>query len=473
MDLHVSGAGRPNDNDYLFGRGAAWFAFAMTCGLMLFDYIDRQVIVSLFPHLKDEWGLSDKQLGALASIVSVTVALAGIPVALAADRFSRVKSIVVMALGWSLASISCMFTGGFSQLVTARGVVGLGEAGYGSVGAVLIASHFPSRMRGALMAAFLACASIGSVLGVMLGGVIAAHWGWRAAFGVVGVPGLVLALLYMKVRDYRTVSLTPREPAARPSRGTARFIVQQLLNSRTLLWLCLAAPAQVILVSSMWAWLPSYLHRVHGLATDQAAIRASLVVLCGAAGMVFWGAVADRAARSRPRVKLQVVGLLCAVSAVVLSFAFGAPRLGVTLSVQAQFGLIALGGFFMACISGVVTAVAIEVVHPGIRSTGASVLSLFQNLLGLAAGPFIAGWVSDVWSLETALTVMPAVGLLAAGLFMITSRCYEADLKRVDTDLREDRRTSLKRAELERLKLHRPETGGTTLVGPNFRPGIP
>jgi MFS family permease len=323
------------------------------------------------------------------------------------------------------------------------------------------------------MAAFLACASIGSVLGVMLGGVIAAHWGWRAAFGVVGVPGLVLALLYMKVRDYRTVSLTPREPAARPSRGTARFIVQQLLNSRTLLWLCLAAPAQVILVSSMWAWLPSYLHRVHGLATDQAAIRASLVVLCGAAGMVFWGAVADRAARSRPRVKLQVVGLLCAVSAVVLSFAFGAPRLGVALGMQAQFGLIALGGFFMACISGVVTAVAIEVVHPGIRSTGASVLSLFQNLLGLAAGPFIAGWVSDVWSLEMALTVMPAFGLLAAGLFMITSRCYEADLKRVDTDLREDRRTSLKRAELERLKLHRPETGGTTLVGPNLRPGIP
>jgi MFS family permease len=113
MDLHVGGAKRLDDDDYLFGRGAAWFAFVMTCGLMLFDYIDRQVIVSLFPHLKEEWGLSDKQLGALASIVSVTVALAGIPVALAADRFSRVKSIVVMALGWSLASISCMFTGGY------------------------------------------------------------------------------------------------------------------------------------------------------------------------------------------------------------------------------------------------------------------------------------------------------------------------------------------------------------------------
>lgn len=85
MDLHVSGAGRPNENDYLYGPGAAWFAFAMTIGLMVFDYVDRQVIVSIFPHLKADWGLSDKQLGGLASVVSVIVALGAIPVALIAD----------------------------------------------------------------------------------------------------------------------------------------------------------------------------------------------------------------------------------------------------------------------------------------------------------------------------------------------------------------------------------------------------
>jgi len=102
------------------------------------------------------------------------------------------------------------------------------------------------------------------------------------------------------------------------------------------------------------------------------------------------------------------VGALCALSAVVPSFAFGAPRLGVALGIQAQFGLIALDGFIVACISGAVTAVAIELVHPDIRSTGASVLSLFQTSV-------IAGWVSDAWSPETALTVMPAFGLLAGG----------------------------------------------------------
>src|SRR4029077_3994946 len=154
----------------------------MTFGLMLFDYIDRQVIVSLFPHIKSEWNLSDKQLGSLVSIISIVVAIGGIPVALMADRVSRVKSIVVMATLWSVASISCMFTTNFGQLFAARAVVGAGETGYGSVGAALIATLFPMRLRSALLVAFFAAASLGSVLGVVLGGVIAAKWGWRAAF---------------------------------------------------------------------------------------------------------------------------------------------------------------------------------------------------------------------------------------------------------------------------------------------------
>ncbi|MBO9514567.1 MAG: MFS transporter [Variovorax sp.] len=422
---------KQGSDTYLFGPRQAWFAFAMTLGLMMVDYIDRQVIVSLFPHLKQAWGLSDKQLGALVSAVSVTVAVGGIPIALIADRFSRVKSIVAMATIWSLASISCMFTRNFGQLLAARAAVGLGEAGYGSVGAALIASHFPARMRGALMAAFFSAASIGSVLGVMLGGVIAARWGWQAAFGVVGVPGLVLALLYIKVRDYRTVELTPRiEQATRSTQGTARAIIKRLMRSRTLLWVCIAAPAQLILVSAIWAWLPSFLNRVHGMTPEQAAIKAALVVLCGALGSVVWGAVADRAGKKRPAAKLQVTAVVCIASAAVLALGFGAEHIGLVLSKQAQFALLVFGGFLMTCSVGVVAAVVIDVIHPGIRATGASVLSLFQNLLGLAMGPLVAGFLSDAWSLEHALIAMPVFGLLAAGAFMRASRSYGADLQR-------------------------------------------
>lgn len=222
MDLHALER-RPGEDGYLFSRGQAWFAFVMTLALMIFDYVDRQVIVSLFPYLKAEWGLSDKQLGALVSVVSITVALGALPVALFADRVSRVRSIVAMATIWSLATISCMW----------------------------------ARSYGALVAAFS---------------------------------------------------------------------------------LALAPPA--------------------------------------------------------------------------------------------QFALIVLGGFLATCIVGPVAAIVIDVIDPGVRATGSSVLALFQNLFGLAAGPVLAGLLSDAFGLVPALTATPLFALVAAGAFLLAAGSYEGDKAR-------------------------------------------
>ena len=431
MNLDMTAAPTGARDEYIIGRGAAWFAFAMTMGLMLFDYIDRQVIVSLFPYLKAEWALSDKQLGLLVSVVSVTVALGGLPVALLADRYSRVKSIVAMATAWSLATISCMFARSYGPLFVARAVVGLGEAGYGSAGAALIASVFPLRLRSALLSAFFAAASVGSVLGVLLGGVIVTHWGWKAAFGAVGIPGLLLALMYLGVRDYRTVDLTPQLTRATRSPGNAlTHIIGVLARTRTLLWVCAGAAVQLIVVSAVWAWLPSYLNRVHGVPADQAAIKAALVVLCGAAGTVVWGAVADRCAAVRARFKLHVVAVLCVATTLVLLPTFGAHAAGFALAPQTQFALIALGGFLMTCSVGPAAAVVIDVAHPGVRATGAAVLSLFQNLFGLAIGPFLAGALSDAFGLESALTMISVLGVVSALLFVGAARSYETDMQR-------------------------------------------
>lgn len=418
----------PTQDGYLMGKRQAWFAFAMTFVLMLFDYIDRQVIVSLFPHIKAEWDLSDKQLGALVSIISIVVAVGGVPVALLADRVSRVKSIVVMATTWSLATISCMFTTSYAQLLAARAVVGAGETGYGSVGAAIISTLFPKRLRGALLGAFFAAASLGSVMGVVLGGVIAAKWGWKAAFGVVGVPGLVFALLYLLVRDYKTVSLTPQlDRVTQTMGGTFKHIFATLARTRTLLWVCTGGALQLIVVSAIWSWLPSYLNRFHGMVPEAAAKQAALVVLVGAVGSVAWGHVADRFALKNARNKLLTLALLCPVTLVVFAVAFGG-----TVPGDAQFKLILLGGLFMTCTVGVVSGVVIDVIHPGVRSTGSAVLALFQNLFGLAVGPFLVGVLSDAWGLQQALSVVPLFSLLAAGGFLLAARSYESDVARVD-----------------------------------------
>ena len=150
-----------------------------------------------------------------------------------------------------------------------------------------------------------------------------------------------------------------------------------------MLWVCLGGAAQLIVVSAVWAWLPSFLNRF--LASHRTRRRLKpRWSLCGAAGSVIWGWVVGRAGAKRPRYKLHAMGALCIVAMLVLMWAFGhmAPA-------PSQFWLIALGGFVMTCTVGPVVAVVIDVVHPGVRATGASVLALFQNLFGLAAGPFI------------------------------------------------------------------------------------
>ena len=206
-------------------RRYAWSVFAILFALMVVDYVDRQVVVSMFSHLKAQWDLSDSQLGGLVSVVSITVALGAVPLSLLADRWSRVKSIFLMALIWSLATISCAFAASYTHLLGARALVGVGEAAYGTVGAALLASLFPVRMRSTVLGAFLAAGMMGSVLGVVLGGFIAERWGWQAGFGAVGAPGLVLCFVFLLiVRDYKTVALA-REglhgqlaPAFRPRR---------------------------------------------------------------------------------------------------------------------------------------------------------------------------------------------------------------------------------------------------------------
>ena len=195
---------------------------------------------------------------------------------------------------------------------------------------------------------------------------------------------------------------------------------------------------QLIVLSSMWSWLPSFLNRVHGIAPEQAGLRAAIVVMCGAVGSVVWGVVCDMAGKRYPRARVISMGVLCVVSTAVLGAAFGLPLLGVQLSNQAQFGLFALGGFFVTCTAGPSAAVVLNVIHPGFRATGASILGLFQNLIGLAMGPLIAGALSDAFGLQTALAVTPVFGIVAAWMLVVGSRTYERDVERAARPLVDD-----------------------------------
>ena len=409
-------------------RRYAWSVFAIIFALMVVDYVDRQVVVSMFPHLKAQWDLSDRQLGALVSIVSITVALGAVPLSFLADRWSRVKSIFLMAMVWSLATIGAGFAGSYVELMGARSVVGLGEAAYGTVGMALLASLFPPRMRSTVLGAFLAAGMFGSVLGVMLGGLIADRWGWQAGFGAVGVPGLFLALVFlMVVHDYKTVALPSAGGSNAKPRMTARAVIAELLRPRTALITCIGAGLNLLVVSTMYSWLPSYFNRFYGLAPDQSGLKTAIVVLVGGVGALLWSTVADRLSARMPRARLIVPAIAAVATTALMIAAFAGLPPG-----PVQFALIVAGALVMAASVGPTDAVVIDVIHPALRATGASILSLMRNLFGLAGGALLTGALSDAYGLQFAMAVVPLFGLLAAAMYMVAARTYVADLKRLE-----------------------------------------
>ena len=401
-----------------------WVVFAILFALMVVDYLDRQVVVSMFPHLKEAWHLSDSQLGGLVSIVSIAVAIGAVPLSLVADRWGRVKSIFIMVLVWSGATLACAFTREYGSLLAARGIVGLGEAAYGTAGAALLATLFPPRMRSTVLGAFLAAAILGSVSGVMLGGFIAERWGWQAGFGAVAIPGFVLALVFLAtVRDYETVEL-PRTQGKPAERMTTRLVVQELLRPRTALTTCVGAGFNLLVVSTMYAWLPSYFNRYYGLAPDHAGVKTAVVVMLGGLGALACSMIADRLGRRMPSARLIIPAIAALLTTVLMCVAFGALPPG-----PLQYALIMAGAVVMAGSVGPTDAVVIDVTHPSLRATAVSVLSLTRNLFGLAGGPLLAGALSDRFGLQFAMAVVPVFGLLAAVLFIRAARTYPADLK--------------------------------------------
>lgn len=426
--MHLN-APTQSEHGYLVPKPQAWFAFTLSFLLMMFDFVDRQIVVSMFPYLKAEWSLSDRELGALISIVSVTIALGTLPLSLLVDGWSRVKGVAMMATVWSLATIACGFAGSYRALLVARGFIGLGEAGYGPAAGAILSSVFPTRMRATIIGGFLAAASFGSVLGVVLGGIISAHWGWKAAFGVVGFPGLILATLYLFVCDYRA----PELAAAAPTKlHKARTIVFELFRARSGVAAYFAGALQLITTSTILAWLPSFFNRVYGVQPDRAGIWAAGIIICATAGVVFWSIVADRLAQRDVRWRMLTSAGCCLATLAVFATAFGALTAG-----PLQIGVIALGAFLMGSTTGPVPAVAIDVVHPALRSTAGSMVAIVQNLFGLGIGPLITGALSDKLGLQTAMAIVPLSCALAAIVLVIGSRFYPHDRDAVaDLELR-------------------------------------
>lgn len=405
-----------------------WLVLGLSFGLLLSDYMCRQVLAAVFPLLKAEWALTDTQLGALSSVVALTVGVLTVPLSMLADRFGRRRAIVGMVVVWSLATLASALAAGYGELLFARVFIGAGEAAYGSVGLAVVLSVFPAQRRSALSGAFTAGGSFGSALGIALGGALAVRFGWRWSVAAMAAIGLVLAVLYRQlVTEARLARHLPVEPAgrARPGRG-GRLPLAPLLSPPALLCAYVGGGLQLFVAGALLAWLPSYLHRAYGLTAGSAAGLASLLLLGMAVGMIASGLLTDRLARAAPlRIWSTAMGY-AAASLLLLGVGFSLP------ASPEQLALLAVGAFFAAGTTGPSGALVVGLTAARIRASALGVLALSYNLLGLFTGPLVVGVLADRWGLPTAMRLAPAVSVAVLAVLAVGRRAYPGSVRRIE-----------------------------------------
>ncbi len=412
-------------------RTYAWVVFALTLGLLISDYMSRQVLNAVFPLLKASWDLSDTRLGSLSSVVAMMVGILTFPLSVLADRWGRVRSIALMATIWSLATLGCALSTNYNEMLIARALVGIGEAAYGSVGIALVLSIFPAHLRSSLTAAFMAGGSFGSVLGMALGGMVAAQLGWRWSFGTMAAFGILLVLVYRLVVSEKKLA-SERPVRGRDVRGkltmrvSLRTLMQGLFSTRSVKCAYVGSGLQLLVPGAMYAWLPSYLNRYYAMAPGKAAVGAAGFVLATGVGMIFCGIVTDLVSKKVPTRKWLVAVLYCLLCFASLSIAFRLP------AGTLQIVLLGAGMFFSAGACGPSGAMVANLTPSSMHSSAFATLTLANNFLGLAPAAILTGFIADRIGLLGALQIIPFATFVSALAFLLGKRSYAADLQRLN-----------------------------------------
>lgn len=417
---------------YLFSKGYTNYIFALLFLLYMFDYIDRMVISSLFPYLKADWNLTDKECGALVSVVYISIVIFTFPISFLVDRWSRRKTIGLMAFIWGVATALGAFTKSFSQLFTTRTIIGLGEAGYAPGGSAMMSALYPVEKRAKMMGFWNASIPLGSAIGVAIGGTIADIWGWRHALGIVAIPGLIIAVLFFFIKDYKTIELhkSVKDIEIKDNKQKVRMSVKDILrefvSKPSLLYTYFAMAGVVFATNSLIVWLPSFFNRVQGMEMGPAGRKASIVMLLAIIGAPLGGYIADRWRRKQVNARLLVPAITSLISAILMFFAFN------VFEGQMQYLLLLSVGISVTAFIAAAAAVTQDVVHPGLRAISYAVAVIVQNLLGSFPGPIVMGAISDATDIQTAFTFLPISLLISTVLFLLGSRHYERDMKKVE-----------------------------------------
>jgi MFS family permease len=404
-------------------------------GINFLNYMDRYVGAAASPLIQKEFHLSDTQVGLLGSAFLLVYAVAAVPFGYWADRGVR-KTVVAAGVAiWSVATLFTGFARSFPQLFVSRAVLGIGEAGYYPAGTSLLSDYFPKEQRARTMSIWGAGSTFGIAVGFAGGGYIAEKFGWRSAFFFAAVPGILFALLAFTLREPLRGSAESIGHAMERMHDASLRKFLDLMRIRTLRATILSQTLLYFVLASNAFWLPILLTRRFDLSVGRAGLLAGVVLVAGGLiGTLAGGWIADRRALKNPAAHLQVgiTGFL--LGAVFITIALIAPLNVGPIPVFVPAFVLAVVCLYLY--SGPFTALAQNVVSPGLRAGAVTMLLFISHVFGDSHSTFDVGWISEhVGSLQLALLITSPTLLVLAAIIAATGlRSVKGDVKTMESE---------------------------------------
>ena len=367
------------------------FMMFVVCGL---NFADRAVFSALAQTIKADLRLTDLQLGLLQGLVfALLYALVGLPIGLLAERFPRKRIVAAATAIWSAATLGTGFAGNFVQLAANRLIVGMGEAGFTPCAASMVADVTPRDKRASTMSLVLLGTPVGIFAGATLAGLIAANWGWRAAFVAFGIPGLIIASLFLLVVEEPRRGMTDNAGTAPETAPPIGVFLATVARNRPLLWVIAGGSLAGFGMTSISQFLAVFLARSHGLGVREAAAAfGSVSGISIAFGLLVGSFGTDYLSRRDPRWPAwgAAIGLICALPIYLAAFHAG--------SLAAAIALLLAGGSFLLMFFGPTTGMIQNLLPARMRASGVALYTLLFTLIGSGLGPVFVGGMSDVFA---------------------------------------------------------------------------
>jgi len=386
-------------------RRLSFFTLCVLFGINTMNFFDRQILGAVSEPIRKEWSLTDTQIGWLGTAFTLLYAAVGIPLGRLADVWNRKTLLTIGVSLWSALTYASGLCTGFWPLFVVRLGVGIGESSCAPASSSLIGDLYPSQERARSLSIFMLGLPVGLSLSHIVSGTIAQHYGWRAAFFVAGIPGLMLAVLAARIHEPKRGLAESKNIGTRRRPGSPYLLV---LGIPTMWWIIASGALHNFNMYAIGAFLPAFLIRYHHVGLQTAGFISGIVIgSVGAAGMLLGGWLGDWMVQRRPDGRLLVASWALLI---------GAP--GGFMALQQSSGAVLPFVFFQGIASmmmyvyyATVYSTIHDIVEPALRGTAMALYFFAMYVLGASLGPIGTGWVSDFFARHAA----SAAGLSLAG----------------------------------------------------------